>query len=59
MSGEQLKIIVLNLQIVPKDIDCILVLRQKTEIWSFMQYLEKNGLLFATQYFTKGQLISE
>ena len=51
MNGEQLKIIVLHLQIVPKDIDGIWVqFRQKTEILYFMQDLEKNGPLFATQY---------
>ena len=50
MNGEQFKIIALHLQIVPKDIDGIWVFRQKTGILSFMQDLEKNGPLFATQY---------
>ena len=50
MNGEQFKIIVLHLQNVPKDICSIWVFRQKTGILSFMQDLEKNGPLFATQY---------
>ena len=51
MNGEEFKIIVLHLQIVPKDIDGIWVqFRQKTGILYFMQDLEKNGPLFATHY---------